>query len=326
MTVGRRAVAAKGWLRANKWLLLRRTSQFSIIGLFLLGPWAGIWLAKGNLASSLILDTVPLTDPLIALQSWASGYMPETTALVGVVIVTLAYMLVGGRVYCSWVCPINIITDTSHWLRRRMGFKRSLQLNRSARGWVLVTAIVMSALTGTIAWEFINPITMLIRGLLYGLGLAWVLVLAVFLFDLFIKHRGWCGYLCPVGKFYGLLGRFSVVRVSAKKRHLCDECGDCFVTCPEPHVISPALYGAKSGVGPVILSEDCTNCGRCIDNCHLDVFVVSTRFHNALPPIVHTGIQRGSAIGTVLGTLDKEEDWEIASTVEMNGGNKCDNH
>ena len=29
---------------------------------------------------------------------------------------------------------------------------------------------------------------------------------SVFFFDLFVSRRGWCGHLCPVGAFYGLLG------------------------------------------------------------------------------------------------------------------------
>ena len=295
--VTRRAVASKGWLRANKWLLLRRTSQLTIPVLFLLGPWFEFWLFKGDMASSLILDTVPLTDPLIALQSWVAGHVPATTVVVGMAIIILGYVLVGGRVYCSWVCPINIVTDTADWLRQRMGITTQWHfLKRITRRWVLVTVIVMSAITGTIIWEFINPITMLNRELLYGMGMVWVLILAIFLFDLFISRRGWCGYICPVGEFYGLLGRFSLVRVRANKRHLCDDCGDCFITCPEPHVITPALDRAKHGMSPVILSGDCTNCGRCIDVCYKDVFTVGTRFQNALPQTADTVAERSAEI------------------------------
>ena len=40
--IGAEAVAVKGRLRANKWLLLRRLSQFGILTLFLLGPLTNI--------------------------------------------------------------------------------------------------------------------------------------------------------------------------------------------------------------------------------------------------------------------------------------------
>jgi len=45
-------MAGRNWLVAHRWLLLRRMSQLGILGLFLLGPWAGIWIVKGNLTSS----------------------------------------------------------------------------------------------------------------------------------------------------------------------------------------------------------------------------------------------------------------------------------
>ena len=38
--------------------------------------------------------------------------------------------------------------------------KSGWQPKRSARYWILATVLIVSALTGTIAWEVINPITM----------------------------------------------------------------------------------------------------------------------------------------------------------------------
>jgi phosphoribosylaminoimidazole-succinocarboxamide synthase len=62
-----------------------------------------------------------------------------------------------------------------------------------------------------VLWELINPVSMLHRGLIFGIGTAWMVVLAIFLFDLFVMSRGWCGRLCPVGAFYSLIGRWSPV-------------------------------------------------------------------------------------------------------------------
>ena len=120
---GTDAIRQRGWLSANKWLILRRLSQFGILGLFLLGPLAGVWIVKGNLNYSYTLNFLPLTDPLVALQSLFAGHLPETLGIIGVVIVLAFYLLVGGRVYCSWVCPINVVTDTAGWLRDRLGIK-----------------------------------------------------------------------------------------------------------------------------------------------------------------------------------------------------------
>lgn len=278
--IGADAVAEKGWLRAHKWLILRRISQFSILALFLAGPWFGQWIVKGNLAYSYTLGVLPLTDPYVALQSMVTGHLPETLGLVGMAIVLVFYLLVGGRVYCSWVCPVNVVTDAAGRLRNRLGIKGSSQLSRRTRYWILGMTFVGSALTGVVLWELINPVSMLHRGLIFGMGMAWTVVLAVFLFDLFVTSRGWCGRICPVGAFYSLLGRWSPVRISAPARAACNDCMDCFEVCPEPQVIRPALKGEGKGVGPVILSPNCTNCGRCIDVCSKEVFTFGLRFNN----------------------------------------------
>ena len=278
--IGAEAVEEKGWWRAHQWLILRRLSQFSILGLFLLGPLAGLWVVKGNLNYSYTLDFLPLTDPYVALQSLFAGHLPETLGLIGVAIVALFYFLVGGRVYCSWVCPVNVVTDTAGWLRDRLGIKGSVHLSRQTRYWILGMTFLGSAVSGVVLWELINPVSMLHRGLIFGLGAAWTVVLSVFLFDLFVMSRGWCGRLCPVGAFYNLLGRRSLLRVSAPARAACNDCMDCFEVCPEPQVIRPALKGEAKGVGPLILSADCTNCGRCIDVCSKEVFTYSLRFKN----------------------------------------------
>ena len=277
---GKEAVETKGWLKANKWLLLRRSSQLGILGLFLLGPLAGVWIVKGNLAYSMTLDFLPLSDPHVLLQAVLAGVEPHKEAIIGVIIVVAVYMLIGGRVFCSWVCPVNLVTDLSCCVRRMLGIRTSTQISRSARYWLLGVTLILPLVTGSIVWEMFNPVSMAFRGLVFGLGMAWIILLGIFLFDIFVAKEGWCGRLCPVGAFYSLLGQKSLVRVVAEDRHKCDDCMDCFEVCPEEQVIRPALKGADAGIGPVILSSNCTNCGRCIDVCAEDVFHFGSRFAN----------------------------------------------
>ena len=277
--IGAEAVAAKGWLAAHKWLLLRRVSQISILALFLLGPLAGVWIVKGNLTFSYTLDVLPLTDPYILLQSLLTRHLPEMKAFVGAAIVLALYLLVGGRVFCSWVCPVNLVTDAAGWLRQRLGIKGGAHISRRTRYWILAMTLVLALATGTIAWELVNPVSMLHRGLIFGMGAGWTVILAIFLFGLFVTNDGWCGRLCPAGAFYSLIGKVSLLRTVAVRRSACNDCMDCFVVCPEPQVIRPALKGID-GASPVILAANCTNCGRCIDVCSKDVFAFGTRFGN----------------------------------------------
>lgn len=290
---GADAIKSKGWLLASKWLILRRFSQLSILSLFLLGPWYGIWIVTGNLSSSLTLKTLPLTDPYILLQTLFAGHTPEVTAIIGAVIILAFYMLVGGRVFCSWVCPVNMITDAAQWLREQLKISGSSTMSRKTRYWILAVTLILPLLTGSIVWELVNPVSMLHRGLIFGMGLAWFIVATIFLLDLLVSRRGWCSHLCPMGAFYSLLGTHSLIRIRADAREECDDCMDCFMVCPEQQVIRPALKGhvnknSSEIIGPVITSSNCTNCGRCIDVCAKDVFHFGLRFNNKVKNKTHS--------------------------------------
>lgn len=277
MPVGAEAVQVKGWWLTHRLLILRRLVQLGVFALFLLGPLAGLWIVKGNLASSLTLGVLPLTDPFLLLQVLASRHWPAVTALLGAAIVTVFYALVGGRVFCAWVCPVNAVTDAAGWLRRRFGITSGRAPRSELRRWLIGAVLLACALTGATVWEWLNPVSLTQRALIFGGSLAWGGAAAVFLFDLFIAPRGWCGHLCPVGATYALIGSKSLLRVSARHSSRCNDCADCYAVCPEPQVIPIALK-AKGGAGPVILDADCSNCGRCIDVCSTDVFTYTHRF------------------------------------------------
>lgn len=117
---GDEALRTKGWWPAHRFLVQRRLSQLGIAALFLLGPLAGVWLVKGNPSSSLGLGMLPLTDPFVLAQVLAARHVPETAALLGAAIVIAFYALVGGRVFCAWVCPVKVVTDGAALLRRRL--------------------------------------------------------------------------------------------------------------------------------------------------------------------------------------------------------------
>lgn len=274
---GMAAVQAKGWWRGHRYLLLRRAVQLGVFGLFLLGPWAGVWIVKGNLSASLTLGVLPLTDPFVLLQSLAARHWPEATALIGAAIVVAFYAMVGGRSFCSWVCPVNPATDAAAWLRTRLRIRTGRAPSRTLRLWLAAAVLAACAITGQTVWEWVNPVSLTQRALIFGGVLAFAGVAAVFVFDLLIAPRGWCGHVCPMGAVYGLIGAASPLRVSAAHASRCNDCADCYAVCPEPHVIIAPLK-AKNGASPVITDRDCSNCGRCIDVCSTDVFRFTHRF------------------------------------------------
>ncbi|MCS0316082.1 quinol dehydrogenase ferredoxin subunit NapH [Vibrio diabolicus] len=268
---GKEAVEKLGWWRAHRFLILRRLCQLTIIALFMAGPTLGI--LTGNLSSSMLLDAVPLSDPLILLQALATGHVPEFNALLGVVIVVVFYAILAPRAFCAWVCPLNIVTDLAAWLRRKFNIKASYLWSPAIRYWLIPVLMLGSALSGAILWTWLDPVAALHRGLVFGMGAGWVLIALVFVLDLLLVEHGWCGHLCPLGATYGVIGRKSLLRVTAVRREDCTKCMDCFYVCPEPEVLRQPL---KEGDRRV-MDQNCISCGRCLDVCPEHVFEFKNR-------------------------------------------------
>lgn len=268
---GKEAVEKLGWWRAHRFLILRRLCQLTIIALFMAGPTLGI--LTGSLSSSMLLDTVPLSDPLIVLQALATGHLPEFNALLGVVIVVVFYAILAPRAFCAWVCPLNIVTDLAAWLRRKFNIKASYRWSPAIRYWLIPVLMLGSALSGAILWTWLDPVAALHRGLVFGMGAGWVLIALVFVLDLLLVEHGWCGHLCPLGATYGVIGRKSLLRVTAVRREDCTKCMDCFYVCPEPEVLRQPL---KEGDRRV-MDQNCISCGRCLDVCPEHVFEFKNR-------------------------------------------------
>jgi len=248
-----------------RYLILRRMVQIGLLVLYFGANAWGWTILMGNLSSSIFLDIIPMSDPYAALQMLAAGAILSIDLLIGVGVVTIFYLLIGGRAFCSWVCPVNMITDTANYLRRKLELDRIQDVkqpaSRNIRYWLLALSLIISFIMGATAFEFLSPISMVHRGIVFGLGFGWAAMLIIFLFDLFVLKNGWCGHVCPLGGFYSLLGKFSLLRVQHLEEN-CTLCMKCKDVCPERQVLH--MIGKES---LQILSGECTNCARCIEVC-----------------------------------------------------------
>lgn len=264
----------KTWLKQHRFLIMRRIVQITLLALYIAANLYGFKLLSGNLSASLVMNTIPLADPFALLQMFAAGALVGIDVLIGGLIVLFFYTVVGGRAFCSWVCPINMVTDTANWLRRVLSFdkiERKLWLGRDVRYWVLGLSLILSFLSGVAAFEMISPIGMLHRGIIFGMGMGVFAVLSIFLFDLFAVKNGWCGHICPLGGFYALVGTLSLIRVK-HDHNKCTLCMECKAICPEKQVLG--IISKRSGA---IVSGECTNCGRCVEVCEGDALSFGVR-------------------------------------------------
>ncbi len=261
-----RSVPARLW--SWRYIVLRRLTQFGILLLFFgTAHWGwqaakDVPLLNGNLSGSEFIGLVPMTDPFAALQIFLAGHVLRTESIIGAVIVLGFYALVGGRVFCAWVCPVNAVTDLAGWLRQRLPVPTLFALNRNIRYFVLAASLILSVVAGVAAFEWLSPIGMLQRGIVFGMGLGFLSLLAIFLFDLLILKNGWCGHLCPLGAFWSLVGILTPLRVRFDKT-TCTHCGECARVCPEPQVLNLKKLEQTGWVH----SGECSNCGRCTALC-----------------------------------------------------------
>ncbi len=259
-----------GKLRVWRFTFARRLVQFGVLLAFfgtLHWGWTvfGQPLLTGNLSAAKFAGVLPLADPFAVLQMLVGRHALAAEVLIGAGLTLGAYALLGGRVFCAWVCPMNFVTDAAFWLRGKLGLGSGSDLVRlpsQTRYVILALALVLSAASGLLAFEAFSPIALLHRELLYGVGLGLTAALGIFLLDSLVLRHGWCGHLCPLGAFWSLVGRTGQVKVAFDDAS-CTRCGDCVKLCPEPRV----LHFGNAAASGMITSGECTNCGGCIAIC-----------------------------------------------------------
>ncbi len=188
--------------------------------------------------------------------------------VIGTVTVFIMWWLMGGRGFCSWVCPYHLLSEWAEIIHLWLAKKKIVQdhpFDRRARIWFWVIFFFFSFVTGYTVFEFISPTGILSRALIYGPSAALVWVATLLIFEIFYSRRAWCRYACPIGLTYGLVGSISPFVI---QYHLpsCFHEGECRKVCLVPHVLNPVIKGRADGM-LVDLGADCTRCGRCVETC-----------------------------------------------------------
>jgi len=267
---GKFRLSIRGW----RWL-----SVMIINVLFFLSFHIDMQVLEGTLNGSRLLG-FHLIDPFTALEIFAAEHHFHVNVIIGSVTLIVFYLLVGGKAYCSWVCPYGVLSEIGeriHQILVRKKIIKEHKFNPNIRFIFWLIFLIAAAVDGYLVFEIINPIGYISRAITYGWSLALVWVLVVLGIEIFYSRRAWCKYICPVGTTYNALGWVSLTKVQWDMNK-CDHCGACLNACFEDHVlefIKPKHDKRRTEKGiekQLVVNGDCTLCGRCFDVCHTDAY------------------------------------------------------
>ncbi len=188
--------------------------------------------------------------------------------------ILMLYGLLLGRTICGWICPLGLIQELFYKIPtpklRKNRFTHALSYLKYV---VLAVFVVIIPLAYSIQQypvpafcKYIcpagtfegamgllsNPVNAEKLSILNILFTRKFVIMVVILLSCVFVYRAFCRFLCPLGAIYGLFARISVLGVKVD-RTKCTNCGRCVAHC-------------KMDIRHVG-DHECIHCASCVDVC-----------------------------------------------------------
>ncbi len=199
---------------------------------------------------------------------------PAFQAVAYVLGTLILFALILGRIICGWLCPFGLLQELLYRLpgvpkkippRRIRWIKYALlfllvfflplaltDITGYGKAWFCRLFCPAGTLEAGIFNLLLRPELRSLVGLLFYFK---VFILALIIFLCLIFFRFFCVVLCPLGAFYGLWQRISLIRLHWEAQN-CFDCHVCEDVCP---------VGLK--IPEELNSAECIRCLQCLKAC-----------------------------------------------------------
>lgn len=178
-----------------------------------------------------------------------------------------------GRIICAFLCPFGFLQDLLFKIpfpKKIKSFKADKYLRFIKYALLLLLVILLPICfkmtpffckylcpSGTIAGLFLIITNSELVSVLGNQFIWKALILGIISLASIINYRPFCKYLCPLGAFYSLFNKISVIKmtVDTDKCTHCHACSNVCDMCIDPSVSPNHL--------------ECIRCGKCVNACAL---------------------------------------------------------
>ncbi len=267
-------------IRRRAFTNIRRWVQ---VGFASLCVWIGVefyffvkYLDSGGLAGSSyrppgVEGFLPIGSLMGLYHFFLSGEIhPVHPAGMFILIAVVTVSLVFGKSFCSWLCPVGLISETlgdsgDKLFGRRIKLPRRLDYPLRSIKYLLLGFFVYSIfflMTPAALMSFLDsPYNVVADIKMYYFfadvsRLTLVVILTLFILSIVIRNF-WCRYLCPYGALLGIPSLLSLSRIKRNAVN-CTDCGECAGVCPSFIKVNQVR---------TVVSDECTSCLKCVYSC-----------------------------------------------------------